>query len=150
MTYLIACVCAECGFVWDFNYASVLCFCMMVEACVCASTCVPSLLGTHASLLLRFVHCRQWILECVIEASGTSKRWMIKACSQPALRDAAVPVHSRQTHHETEQTNHIDVSLLSAWRIREGVSQSDRQSSLLYISIGRIPQMILVVWCCNC
>lgn len=81
---------------------------------------------------------------------SNQKRWMIKARSQPALRDAAVLVHSRQTHHETEQTNLIDVSLLSAWRIREGVSQPDRQSSLQYISIGRIPRMILAVWCCDC
>lgn len=106
---------------------------------------------THKSLHLTFVHRRQRTLEAVIEATvGTSRRWMIKARSQPALRDAAVPVHSRQTHHETEQRNHIDVSLLSAWRIREGVSQSDRQSSLQYISLGRIPQTILALWCCDC
>ena len=105
---------------------------------------------THTSLHSRFVQNRQWILEGVIEATvGTSRRWMIKACSQPTLRDAAVPVHSRQTHHETEQRNHVDVSLLSAWRIREGVSQSDRQSSLQYISLGRIPQTILALWCCD-
>lgn len=70
-------------------------------------------------------------LEGFIEATvGTSKRWMIKACSQSVLKDAAVPVHSRQNYHETEQRNHIDVGLLSSWRIRESVSQSARQSSL--------------------
>lgn len=70
---------------------------------------------------------------------------MTKARSQPS-----VPVHRRQTRRETEQTNPIDVSLLSVWRIREGVSQADRQSSLQYISRGEIPQMIPAVWCWDC
>lgn len=121
---------------------------LLVFICVCM--CLHTHTYTHFRHL-RFVHCRQRILESVNEATvGTSRRWMIKARSQPALRDAAVPVHSRQTHHEAEQRNHIDVSLLSAWRIREGVSQSDRQSSLQYISLGGIPQTILALWCCDC
>lgn len=91
---------------------------------------------------------RQNVPKGIAEATvGTSRRGMIKARFQPALRDAAVPVHSRQTRRETEQRNHVDVSLLSAWRIREDVSQSDRQSSLQYMSLGGIPQTILSLWC---
>lgn len=121
--------------------------------CLCWYSHVCACIGEHkrASLHVRFVRCRQRKLEGLIEATvGTSRRWMMKARSQPVLRDAAVPVHSRQTHHETEQRNHIDVSLLSAWRIRAGASQSDRQSSLQYISLGSIPQTILALWCCDC
>lgn len=73
------------------------------------------------------------------------RRRMTKARSQPS-----VPVHHRRTRRETEQTNPTDVSLLSVWRIREGVSQADRQSSRQSISRGGIPQMIPAVCCWDC
>lgn len=124
------------------------------DVTVCARVCIPFCLCLHLSPRLG-THASQ---VCASLAEDTGKcHWSIRNRNEmddkgsfPAIAEWCRCSLLRQTDPPWDITDKPHWRQFVVCVENQRGCQSVRQSSLQYNSTGRIPQMILAVWCCDC